>query len=112
MFSLGVIAYQMLTGKIALWRADRRRRGRARSSTGCATGRRRMAIATCRNGSTGTLEKAVHPNPYKRYDSLSEFLFDLRHAQCELSHDLIDAPLIERNPLLFWKSTAVVLALP
>jgi hypothetical protein len=25
------------------------------------------------------LRKAVHPNPYKRYEELSEFLFELRH---------------------------------
>lgn len=25
------------------------------------------------------IKKAVHPDPYKRYEDLSEFLFDLRH---------------------------------
>jgi serine/threonine protein kinase len=58
----------------------------------------------------GTLERAVHPNPLKRYDSLSEFLHDLRHPNSNyLSNS--STPLIERNPLLFWKSTTVVLAL-
>jgi hypothetical protein len=58
----------------------------------------------------GTLEKAVHPNPYKRYDSFSEFLFDLRHPNANYL-STSSTPLIERNPLLFWKSTTVVLAL-
>jgi hypothetical protein len=58
----------------------------------------------------GTLEKAVHPNPYKRYDSFSEFLFDLRHPNVNYL-STSSTPLIERNPLLFWKCTTVVLAL-
>jgi hypothetical protein len=58
----------------------------------------------------GTLEKAVHPNPAKRYDSLSEFLFDLRHPNANYLNTS-STPLIERNPLLFWKSTTIVLAL-
>jgi len=52
----------------------------------------------------------VHPNPAKRYDSLSEFLFDLRKPNSKYQM-ASTAPLIERNPLLFWKSTTVVLAL-
>ena len=58
----------------------------------------------------GTLEKAVHPNPYKRYNSFSEFLFDLRHPNANYL-STSSTPLIERNPLLFWKSTTIVLAL-
>ena len=58
----------------------------------------------------GTLEKAVHSNPGKRYDSLSEFLFDLRHPNANYL-STSSTPLIERNPLLFWKSTTIVLAL-
>ena len=52
----------------------------------------------------------MHPNPAKRYDSLSEFLFDLRHPNANYL-GAASTPLIERNPLLFWKSTTIVLAL-
>ena len=58
----------------------------------------------------GALEKAVHPNPYKRYDTLSEFLFDLRQPNANYVRNS-STPLIERNPVLFWKTTTVVLAL-
>ena len=58
----------------------------------------------------GALERAVHPNPDKRYDSLSEFLFDLRKPNPNYVKTS-SSPLIERDPLLFWKSTTVVLAL-
>ena len=56
------------------------------------------------------LERAVHPNPLKRYDSLSEFLFDLRHPNSKYL-TTPSTPLIERNPLLFWKCTTLALAL-
>ena len=58
----------------------------------------------------GALERAVHPNPLKRYDSLSEFLFDLRNPNSKYL-TTPSTPLIERNPLLFWKCTTLALAL-
>jgi serine/threonine protein kinase len=57
----------------------------------------------------GALRKAVHPDPYKRYDSLSEYMFDLRHPNANYVATSA-TPLIERNPLLFWKFTTVILA--
>jgi len=52
----------------------------------------------------------VHPDPEKRYEELSEFMFDLRHpnpAYVGSGH----RPLMERDPLLFWKIISGVLAL-
>ena len=57
----------------------------------------------------GALRKAVHPDPHKRYESLSEFTFDLRHPNANYL-DASPTPLIERNPLLFWKCTTAMLA--
>ena len=57
----------------------------------------------------GTLRKAVHPDPRKRYGELSEFIFDLRHPNESFLRSA-SAPLIERNPLLFWKGLSFVLA--
>ena len=109
LFSLGVITYQMLTGKLPYGAQIARARTRAQFG--------RLVYAPASHGSRdipqwidGTLEKAVHPNPAKRYDSLSEFLFDLRHPNANYL-STSSTPLIERNPLLFWKSTTIVLAL-
>ena len=68
------------------------------------------ATAKSRPGSTARWSRRCIPNPAKRYDSLSEFLFDLRHPNAKYL-GAAPTPLIERNPLLFWKSTTVVLAL-
>ena len=54
------------------------------------------------------LRRAVHPDPYKRYESLSEFTFDLRHPNAKYLNASAP-PLIERNPLLFWKCATVIL---
>ena len=58
----------------------------------------------------GVLQRAVHPNPLKRYEALSEFTHDLRHPNVAFLNKTRPA-LIARNPLLFWRGLACVLAL-
>ena len=62
-----------------------RRRARARSCAGCNIARPRMAAREIPVWVDGALEHAVHPNPAKRYDSLSEFLYDLRTPNANYS---------------------------
>ena len=109
LFSLGIITYQMLSGKLPYGSAAAKARTRSQFN------RLVYSPASHRDREIpvwidGTLERAVHPNPARRYDSLSEFLFDLRHPNAKYL-GAASTPLIERNPLLFWKSTTVVLAL-
>ena len=47
---------------------------------------------------------------WKRYEALSEFLHDLRYPNADFVN-ASSAPLIERNPLLFWKGLSAVLVL-
>jgi hypothetical protein len=51
----------------------------------------------------------VHPDPHQRHEELSEFVFDLRHPNPRYLH-APPLPLIERNPLLFWKCLSFMLA--
>jgi serine/threonine protein phosphatase PrpC len=55
-----------------------------------------------------TLKKAVHPNPYKRYEELSEFIFDLRHPNKTFLNKS-RPPLMERNPVLVWQAITALL---
>jgi serine/threonine protein kinase len=106
MFSLGVIAYQMLTGRLPYGAQI----ARARTETQFGRLKYRSALdghPEIPAWIDGALRRAVHPDPHKRYESLSEFLFDLRHANARY---LATPPLIERNPLLFWKVLAAILA--
>lgn len=103
-FSLGVIAYQMLTGRLPYGTevANARTKARQRAL------RYRSALEDNRDIPVwfdGVLRKAVHPDPNRRYGELSEFMFDLRHPNKNLS-EAPPAPLIERNPLLLWKLVA------
>src|SRR5690606_983058 len=54
------------------------------------------------------LEKAVQPDPRRRYSELSELVFDLRNPGQALLRQTW-RPLLERNPVRFWKSVALVL---
>lgn len=49
----------------------------------------------------GAIHKAVNKDPRSRYDTFSEFLFDLTHPKESFMAQA--APLLERNPASFWK---------
>ena len=108
MFSLGVITYQMLTGKLPYGTQIAKARTRSQFN------RLRYNSALDDVGEVpawidGALRRAVHPDPYKRYENLSEYTFDLRHPNAKYLNSSA-TPLIERNPLAFWKGLAAVLA--
>jgi hypothetical protein len=51
----------------------------------------------------------VHVDPARRYAELSEFVHDLRHPNAAyLSRTR--PPLLERNPVAFWRGIALILA--
>jgi serine/threonine protein kinase len=108
MFSLGVISYQMLTGRLPYGSQI------AKARTKSQFGKLRYQSALDANTDVpawidGALGKAVHPDPNKRYESLSEFTFDLRHPYSKYL-GISPTPLIERNPNLFWKCATAILA--
>jgi serine/threonine protein kinase/serine/threonine protein phosphatase PrpC len=109
LFSLGVIAYQMLTGQLPYGAQIAQARTRSQFS------KLRYTPASDQNRDVptwvdATLRRAVNIDPAKRYDSLSEFVFDLRHPNPNYVNATAP-PLIERNPNLFWKCTTALLAL-
>ncbi|ROZ62142.1 bifunctional protein-serine/threonine kinase/phosphatase [Ramlibacter sp. WS9] len=108
LFSLGVIAYQMLSGRLPY-------------GTRVINARTQSAQMKLNYESVlhdereipawidGVLRKAVEPNPLKRYEALSEFVYDLRHPnRAFLSKNR--PPLVERHPARFWKGVSAVLA--
>jgi hypothetical protein len=55
------------------------------------------------------LRRAVHPDPMRRYDSLSECVADLRRPST--TYDAArHVPLAERNPVRFWQTVSAGLA--
>jgi serine/threonine protein phosphatase PrpC len=105
LYSLGVIAYQMLSGRLPYEAAAAKARTRA--------AQKRLRYATLLDEQRdvpawvdAAIRKAVHPEPLERHEALSEFIHDLRHPNAQL---LRRTPLIERNPVLFWKAACAVL---
>ncbi|MDB5802159.1 MAG: dual serine/threonine-protein kinase/phosphatase [Rhodocyclales bacterium] len=108
-FSLGVIAYQMLCGKLPYGAEVAKSRTKAAQKKL----RYRSVLDDDREIPVwvdGALRKAVHPDPYKRYAELSEFVFDLRHPNVDLL-DRSRPPLVEQHPAAFWKGVSLVLAI-
>jgi len=108
-FSLGVITYQMLTGRLPYGAQI------AKARTGSQQRKLRYASALDDNREIpawidAVLRKAVQVDPRQRYDELSEFVFDLRHRNKVLL-GTPSPPLIERNPLLFWQALCLILML-
>lgn len=101
-FSLGVITYEMLTGGHLPY-------GKPLSKNIL----KHVAYipAKTHNSSLpewvdGALKKATHLKPERRYQLLSEFIHDLQKPNHELVNKEFQ-PLMERNPVAFWKSLAL-----
>ena len=108
MFSLGVITYQMLTGRLPY--------GAEVSRSRTKTAQRNLQYDSVLHDDReipvwidGVLRKVLHPDPAKRYEELSEFIYDLRHPNKEFLGKT-RPPLLERNPLAFWKGVSFILA--
>ncbi|MBI2725286.1 MAG: bifunctional protein-serine/threonine kinase/phosphatase [Polaromonas sp.] len=109
LFSLGVITYQMLTGRLPYGAEVAKSRTRA-AQNGLRYDSVLHEDRDIPAWIDGVLRKAVHPNPAKRYEDLSGFLYDLRHPNAAFLSKTRQ-PLLDRNPVAFWKGLSLVLAL-
>lgn len=107
LFSLGVIAYQMLTGRLPF--------GTQSADLRTKKAQRRLRYipaaefnSNVPNWMDAALRKAVNPDPAGRYQTISEFTFDMRHPNPALTGQA-PPPLLERNPTLFWKAVSAAL---
>ena len=105
-YSLGVIAYEMLTGELPY--GDKLSR-----DLNWRTLNKIKYISAIKYNPMiplwldGTLEKAVKTDFRSRYDTFSEFFFDLTHPNPSFMKQ--SAPLLESNPTLLWKSISAIL---
>ncbi|WP_237063108.1 bifunctional protein-serine/threonine kinase/phosphatase [Microbulbifer zhoushanensis] len=106
LYSLGVLTYHMLSGAFPYGP----RMARART----VTEQRRLSYGSLASDNSAVprwvdaaIRQAVHPDPFRRYAHLSEFVHDLRTP----NHSLLSGqrpPLIERNPVAFWRGLAAL----
>ncbi len=107
LFSLGVICYEMLTGKLPYGeRLGRETHERAmRRLRYQSSPHFNPMVPTWMDGA---LEKAVKLNAQLRQQDVTEFVYDLEHPNPQFLNRALP-PLIERNPLAFWRSVAAAL---
>ncbi|MBK4738582.1 bifunctional protein-serine/threonine kinase/phosphatase [Noviherbaspirillum pedocola] len=106
-YALGVLAYQMLTGRTPYGTRVPQATSRA--------AQRKLTYASARDVRPdipiwvdGALRRAVQIDAGKRYADPDEFVHDFTHPNMAYLTGG-RAPLIERNPVAFWKSLSAVL---
>jgi serine/threonine protein phosphatase PrpC/tRNA A-37 threonylcarbamoyl transferase component Bud32 len=108
LYSLGIIAYQMLSGGFPY--------GTQVPKSRTKSAQRKLVYKSVLNEEReipawvdDAIRKAVHPEPLERYDEISEFIHDLHHPNKAFLNKT-RPPLIERNPVVFWKGVSFTLA--
>ena len=106
-YSLGVIVYQMLTGDLPYGPRV------AAADTRAAQRRLRYVPAAERNAAVpdwmdAAIARAVAIDPARRYEELSEFLYDLSHPNPSLTGP-DRRPLLARRPERLWQGISLVL---
>jgi serine/threonine protein phosphatase PrpC len=105
LFSLGVICYEMLNGGLPFGNLpEKPNRNNLERLVYIPSIRRNEMVPIWIDGA---LKKATNIQPKFRYDELSEFLHNLSTPNPQFLKAEDKIPLIERNPMLFWKSTTV-----
>ena len=108
-FSLGVLAYEMLSGQLPYGTQVARVRSR--------TDQRRLRYRSARSDDQqvpewldDVLRRATHPDPVCRFDALSEFVAALDGPGPDWQASK-HVPLAQRDPVRFWQVLSLVLAI-
>lgn len=101
-YSLGVIVYEMLTGKLPYGKgfADEKSVGQLALTSA------NKHVPSLPYWASAALSKAVHREPAKRYDALSAFIADLARPNPEFERPESQS-ILQRDPEAFWKWLAL-----
>jgi hypothetical protein len=104
-FAMGVTLYEALTGTYPYGEVERFQTPRFDAPPRLVA-RHNSAVPTWLEA---VIHRAIDPDPERRYQNFSELGFDLAHPERVAPHHRKDAPLLERNPLLFYQLLCVLL---
>ncbi len=106
-FSLAVVLYEMLTGKLPF--------GMAYEKATTLPDFRKLTYQSAAHHNPmvpiwldTSLKKSLNINPDLRYASLSEFVFDLKHPNTQMSSNT-SSPLLETHPVQVWQTISAAL---
>ena len=103
LFSLAVIAYEMLTGKLPF---DKElNKGNLKRVRYVSVKHYNPEVP---HWMDKAMAKALALDPTRRYEHLSEFLYDLKHPNEQFLKQE-QMPLLERNPVAFWRGLSIIL---
>ncbi len=107
LFSAAVIGYEMLTGELPYKAASNQNLASARHTQWVyrSIKQYRDDIPTWVDLA---FQKGTHFNAEHRHQALGEFIMDLYTPNPALNEEQRRAPLLKRNPILFWKSVAFI----
>lgn len=107
LFSIAVIGFEMLTGQLPYKPTNSQNLQSARhvkwDYRSVRSYREDIPLSV-----DLAFRKAVHHLPSRRYQVLSEFITDLHTPNKALQAEFKESPLLQRNPILFWKTMALI----
>jgi len=109
LFSLGVITYQLLSGgKLPYGNAVGKTRTKKDQNSLVYGSLLLEKDSNVPGWIDYAIEKATRTDPLRRYDEVSEFVYDLKHPNKQYLAKR-KPPLMETNPVLVWQVIAAVL---
>lgn len=105
-FSLAVMAYEMITGKLPYGEGATTRLGKPRSYRPCVT-----VAPDTPAWLDESLRKALSWDPRERYDDVMEFVHDLSQPNPRFLPTDTQTPLMARDPVAFWRALSLLLLL-
>ena len=109
LFSLAVIVYEMLTGKMPFGdQLEKLTDQRKLNNLSYISAMKFNPMVPY--WLDGAIQKALSPVPEKRHEAFSEFIYELKTPNKKYANKS-SRPLIERNPLIFWQGLAFIEAI-